>query len=189
MNNNTIYNSILSDIDDNLHEGDVLTDPFGIFDVYGVEVNNDFLSFFKKIDLYKLRLNTNDMDIDWWTLNSPIPVSISRENTPQIGIIDYNIQEYILRFAWYVCKCIFEIKTNDAIMSISPITGHFRIPFEQLTKDLIDMSYNNMYAYDYATRERLEGISSWITAQTVYYFNVITPNAGQMVIKHKKSSL
>ena len=97
MNINTIYNSILSDIDDNLHEGDVLTDPFGIFDVYGVEVNNEFLSFFKVIDLYKLRLNTNDMDIDWWTLNSPIPLSLSRGSVLEIAIMDYIMQEYILK--------------------------------------------------------------------------------------------
>ena len=186
MNTNTIYNSILSDIDDTLHEGDVLTDPFGIFDVYGVEVNNEFLSFFKVIDLYKLRLNTNDMDIDWWTLNSPIPLSLSRGNTPEIGLMDYGIQEYILRFAWYVCKCIFEIKTND---TAHPLTGHFKIPFEHLTKDPSAMSYNNIYAYDYATMERLEGTNSWTTAQTVYYFAVVTPNAGQLVIKHKKSNL
>ena len=117
-------NSILSDVDITIDNGDELVNPFNFLDVKSIKLDPSFNELFENIDLEKLYSETCNFDpTDWMDIFGVV-------------LIKEDLREALLRFAWWMCR--------EIIFSPSKTT---RINISDLLNNSEDLLYINIYIY------------------------------------------
>lgn len=129
-----VLNSILSSMDDIIHEGNVLVDPFYNLDVKSIEQgeSNNILLFIKQnIDKDKLYECSNEFNYNNWKHLTYTNEFINNKDESN---------ELILRFLWYLCNRLIN-KTDKNNFS------HLKIDYSNIK--INDKLYinNNLYIF------------------------------------------
>lgn len=98
-----LYHSILSDVEENISNGDTILDPFNMLEVIDISVVNDISSVVEKIDLDNLFNETDSFDIDKWEY---------LVNTDKYLLVSEDIKNIIIRLAWWLCREITCVQYN-----------------------------------------------------------------------------
>lgn len=184
-----IYNSILSDVDTTLKEGDRCVDPFNILDVFSILIDENFICYFNNIDTSKLNTSV-DFDIEYWLNNIPINI-LNRSNDFIIKPLDLDTQVYILKFAWWCCNCLLQSYYSEQDKSEYAAKWKNLLTIEQIAKPC--RSNYELYAYQYIDpnwkmMSDNTGKFIWADNTQIYYLNIVAPDGGQLQIKHRKNN-
>lgn len=193
MNNPRIYNSILSDVDITLHEGDCLVDPFNILGVFSILIDERFIQYLNNIDTSKLNASVN-FDVDYWLNNIPIDIA-NKSGNFTIKQLDLDTQLYILKFAWWCCNSLLQSYYTEHNKFEYAIKWKNLLTIEQIAKP--DKVNYELYAYQYIDpnwkmnwkiMSNGTGAFDWENDTQIYYLNIVTPDGGQLQIKHHKNN-
>ena len=103
MNNYILYESLLSDIETTLQNGDAAIDPFNILEVYEIESDKEFNKIFDLIDIDKLFEKTNECKSDEWLCKLNIRIH---------EFLNLQKSDVFIRFVWWLTfKLIYERDT------------------------------------------------------------------------------
>lgn len=103
-----LYNSILSDVEDTLSDGTELMDPFNMLDVQKIKFVGHFSDVYPHIDMDNLYNETEDFDIDTWEW-------VLDEN---LLLVDDELKYAMLRLAWWLCREILCIEVDSEFIKV-----------------------------------------------------------------------
>lgn len=147
-----LLNSILSNMEDTLFEGNVLIDPFYILDISSVEdINIHAIESFivSIVDKEKLYEATTEFNYNIWK---------HLTYTNKFINVDKNLNKLILRFIWFLC---YKLIYNDKRV-FKPVRA--KLKFTEIVQndlamyDKLHIDYDNLYVHiwnsnDYYTME------------------------------------
>jgi hypothetical protein len=163
---------LLDNIEDNLKNGNKMTDPFNVLEVVYIEANRPFMPLLSEIDIDELREKTTLEYIDYENvLNINNYIFLSEES-----------KEKILRLSWLICNIVlYKNELIDKKLTKTTIDLSKILQKTSIENSIVKIYINSSYKYN-CKDDIKEDYTKFLIVQDESELEIIVKNTNHIKI-------